>query len=552
MKRKLTQRLLLNYFLIVLLPACFLFFLAFGWIANRSIAGETLKLQSALDINTQEVMNRLQTVEAVGASAMESGSLSGFLEYNYRADWEAIYDYMRYIKPEIQWILSGSSDVENIRFYTDSVKLNPGGFFSSLDQLPVRLMRPMEFCWVVQPDQTLKCYRGSLGKTNRTLKHVVEITVSASLLENYELLLSVENSNTSYCIMDSEGKVLNGSDWVKKATDEAEWRYCSATAEIRPLGLFVIQAIDRWSMMRRAATYLPWIILVLFICFLLLLIVNLSSVYGMARRIVGLTDHIRCLGEGEYKPYFSGENYQGDEIDDLVITFNQMARRTDILVNQVQKAEILRRRAEYEAYQSRIEPHFLYGTLENLRMLAIRNRDEETAGGILNLAGIMRYALAPNAKSTLRRELQQVERYLNLQKLRLGSRMEWVCDIAPEVALEEECPPFLLQPIVENSIRHGLEEKREGGKIVIQVWRDYISVYDNGAGIRPERLKEIRNMLENGRKINTEMEGNNGYALLNVSMRVRLFYGPDAKLMVESEFGKGTNVRLELREVGLQ
>ena len=168
------------------------------------------------------------------------------------------------------------------------------------------------------------------------------------------------------------------------------------------------------------------------------------------------------------------------------------------------------------------------------------------------MAGIMRYALAPNAKSTLRRELQQVERYLNLQKLRLGSRMEWVCDIAPEVALEEECPPFLLQPIVENSIRHGLEEKREGGKIVIQVWRDYISVYDNGAGIRPERLKEIRNMLENGRKINTEMEGNNGYALLNVSMRVRLFYGPDAKLMVESEFGKGTNVRLELREVGLQ
>lgn len=550
MKRRLTQRLLLNYVLIVLVPACILFLLVMYVITSRFISSETIKMQSALEMRTNELTNRLENIESLSSSMLESGTLSLFLASTYQADWEAMYDYMRYAKPQIQWVLSGSTDVENVHIYTDHIRLNPGGYFSPLSQLPVTLTAPTELRWQICPDQTLKCYRGSADGALRRVDYALELTVSASLLQNYETALAMENSSAAYCLVDDTGALVRGSARAAEISKQTSPRYGCNSAEITPLGIRVIQVVDYWGIFYSAAFYLPWLGAGLFVCFLLLLAVNLHSVYGTASRIVSLTDHIRRLGEGEYFLYTPKKPPVGDEVDDLVQTFNHLVQRTDVLVNQVQKAEILRRQAEFEAYQSRIEPHFLYGTLENLRMLAVKNHDQQVAQGILDLAGIMRYALAPEGETTLGRELRQVERYLNLQKLRLGERLEWNCQVEPDAPLWAPCPPFLLQPLVENSIRHGLEVKRNGGAISIRVFRRNgaleITVEDNGAGITPQRLAELREGLRQGLRAETVHQNDNGYALYNISKRIELFYGQGSRMELESVQGQGTCVRLHL------
>ncbi len=550
MKRRLTQRLLLNYLLIVCVPACMLFLLVMYVVTSRFISSETIKMQSNLSIRTSELVNRLESIETLSASTLESGTLPLFLATTYDTDWQAMYDYMRYAKPQIHWVLSGSTDIKNVHIYTDNIQLNPGGYFSPMSQLPVTLCRPTELCWRIESDHTLKCYRGGTGGALRKVDYALELTVSAKLMENYEALLALGNDSMDYCLVDEKGQLVSGSARAAEISRQPSGRYGCIAASIDPLGIRAIQVLDYWVAFVNAASYLPWLGGGLFVCFLLLLTVNMNTVYGIARRIVSLTDHIRLLGEGEYFLYTPKEPPAGDEVDDLVQTFNHLVQRTDVLVNQVQKAEILRRQAEFEAYQSRIEPHFLYGTLENLRMLAVKNRDQQVARGILDLAGIMRYALAPEEETTLARELRQVERYLNLQKLRLGDRLDWSCQVEPEVSLAEPCPPFLLQPLAENSIRHGLEGKRNSGTILIHVFfRDKaleITVKDDGAGISPARLDELRQGLHQGHRAETDNQSDNGYALYNISKRIELFYGPGSRMELESVQGQGTCVHLHL------
>ena len=115
----------------------------------------------------------------------------------------------------------------------------------------------------------------------------------------------------------------------------------------------------------------------LFLVLFILLIAYLRYSLRFARRLVSFTAYIRSMPDEEYEPYPVEEGT--DEIGELVSVFNSLINRTNTLVNMVQKKEILRRKAELDAYQSKIEPHFLYGTLESLRMLALNNEDEEVA-----------------------------------------------------------------------------------------------------------------------------------------------------------------------------
>ncbi len=199
---------------------------------------------------------------------------------------------------------------------------------------------------------------------------------------------------------------------------------------------------------------------------------------------------------------------------------------------------------------SQINPHFLYNTLETIRMKALTAGDREAATAIKLLGKTMRYVLENigTAYTTLEAELKHVDEYMEIQRLRFGSRIGYQKNIAEEVELSQ-CfiLPLLLQPVVENAVIHGLDETEENGMIVISVYTKkpdnteflLIDVDDNGCGMSEVELNKLRTDIEV-----RDMSRSKSIGLYNINQRMKLHYGEGYRLHVNSEQGKGTRVRL--------
>ncbi|MFQ5816663.1 MAG: sensor histidine kinase [Terriglobia bacterium] len=194
--------------------------------------------------------------------------------------------------------------------------------------------------------------------------------------------------------------------------------------------------------------------------------------------------------------------------------------------------------ARMEALTSQINPHFLFNTLNTVASLI--RVDRETARGlVVKLSNILRQLLRKHETFVpLREELQFIDDYLAIEVERFGPEKLQFFKQVEEDSLDAIVPSMLLQPIVENSIRHGLSEKIEGGYIRLSTARAngrlVIEVEDNGVGIPPDRIAAIYQ---------------SGIGMSNISERLKLLYGSDYLLRIDSRPGQGTHVRIELPEL---
>jgi two-component system sensor histidine kinase YesM len=214
-----------------------------------------------------------------------------------------------------------------------------------------------------------------------------------------------------------------------------------------------------------------------------------------------------------------------------------------------QRLQNAQQRMEMDVLASQINPHFLYNTLETIRMKAFKAGDRDVATAIKLLGKSMRYVLENTGTSStvLKNELEYIETYLQIQKLRFSDRVNYKILIEEGLNTEEiEILPLLIQPIVENSIIHGLEEVEENGQIRIEVDTGNneflrIKIEDNGCGMDPEQLEALRD------KINTpHLNPSRNIGVYNINQRIRLCYGATYGIAIESEVAKGTRVILTL------
>lgn len=241
-----------------------------------------------------------------------------------------------------------------------------------------------------------------------------------------------------------------------------------------------------------------------------------------------------------------------DEIGYFCIGFNQMANEINRLVVKVYETELVKKDAEIKALQSQINPHFLYNTLGTIDSLASLHEDRRISVISLSLAKMFRYNISGGNMSTLGAEIQQIELYLSIQKIRYESRLDYSINIEP--GLEKmRLPKLLFQPLVENSIIHGIENMHSGGFIRIQVAsideRDVeIRVWNNGEAIQESKLKEIMAMLDTWSWVGRQPELHSSIGLVNVQSRLKLIYGNPYGLIIHSFPDQGTEVILRVNK----
>ena len=560
MKKRLTNKLLLTYFLVVILPICVVYGFFVVVLLTRTFQSETEKYRYELDMAVNDLETELKKLENIADSILQNGYIKEFLRYQYNTDWEPMYDYMSNVQHQIHSYINYNQNIDTIKFYSDNMRLNPGGYFLNFDMLPVVKTKIYNGFWILDDENKLHYFLGKLDETYKNIDYAVEVITESEVIINFQKILKL-NDKTEVCLIDKEEQILYGKLPVEIKKEEMSTytgfgfirsgKYCFIKADIKTLNMIVVLYADSVDMAYESLLLLLFDGALLFLVLFILLIAYLQYSLRFAKRLVSFTSYIRSMPDEEYEPYSSDEGE--DEIGELVSVFNALVLRTNNLVNMVQKKEILRRKAELDAYQSKIEPHFLYGTLESLRMLALNKDDMEVSDGILDLAKLMRYSLTSSQISTLRSELNQVRRYLNLQKIRLADRLNWEIVVQDEDLLNQQCPQFLLQPIVENSINHGIEKVRRGGSIVISVWKEgdiiVISVADSGAGIDQEQMNMIRKLLKESSSMNNLMQKENedkGYALYNICMRMKLYYGKDSTLELKNNDPVGTVCTLRL------
>lgn len=565
MKKRLTNKILLTYFLIVILPICIVYGFFVVVLFTRTFYSETEKYRYELDMAVNDLETELKKLENIADSILQNGYIKEFLRYQYNTDWEPMYDYMSNVQHQIHSYINYNQNIDTIKFYSDNIRLNPGGYFLNFDMLPTLKTRIYKGFWILDNENKLHYFLGKLDETYKNIDYAVEIITESEVIISFQKILKL-NDKSEICLADKEDQIIYGNfpaeikvEEINTYTDTGfiqSGKYCFIKADIKSLNMIVVLYADSLDMAYESMLLLLFAGALLFIVLFILLIAYLQYNLRFAKRLVLFTSYIRSMPDEEYEPYSSDEGE--DEIGKLVSVFNALVLRTNNLVNMVQKKEILRRKAELDAYQSKIEPHFLYGTLESLRMLALNNDDMEVSDGILDLAKLMRYSLTSNQISTLRSELNQVRRYLNLQKIRLADRLKWEIIVQDEDLLNHQCPQFLLQPIVENSINHGIEKVRRGGSIVISIWKEgditVISVADSGAGIDREQMDMINKLLKESSSVNNLMQKENedkdkGYALYNICMRMKLYYGKDSTLELKNNEPVGTICTLRLSDV---
>lgn len=292
---------------------------------------------------------------------------------------------------------------------------------------------------------------------------------------------------------------------------------------------------------------------------ILLLILLATSIFiflfshYFSRRVIALREamHNASLGSYNVEDKYPWE----DEISDIFCDLNIMIQ--DILHKEAsiyeaqiraQQLENQQQRMEFKMLTSQINPHFLYNTLETIRMRSIKAGCLEVANAVKLLGKSMRYVLQNTATSftTLEKELDYIETYLAIQKLRFHDRVNYTLKIQTPMELDEySIFPLLLQPVVENAILHGLEDIEENGRIIIHIHtcedKLHIVIYDNGCGMAPE---EIRHMQQNMQ--NHPQESSKSIGLYNIYHRIQLYYGKTYGIKIQSRLQFGTAVTLIL------
>lgn len=295
--------------------------------------------------------------------------------------------------------------------------------------------------------------------------------------------------------------------------------------------------------------------------FIIIALLAVFVLFVLSKRIAEvITTSIDTVSNSIKNNIISGQRIKihlktGDEIEELCKSFNSMNEEIDRLIGELyaqerEKNELEKRRrdAALNALQAQINPHFLYNTFESVNWLIREGKNDEAVRMITTLADMLR--LGVNRKNNircLRDEIKHAKLYIDIQKMRYGDKLNvmWEYD---ESVLDAAVPKTIFQPVLENAIRHGINHRTEGGEIEISIERQgdelEIHVIDSGIGIEKEKLEAINNDLE--------MDDNNvlkNIGLKNVHDRIRLMFGKDYGMHINSEPLQYTDVKICLRYI---
>lgn len=317
---------------------------------------------------------------------------------------------------------------------------------------------------------------------------------------------------------------------IYAVSDYTQWRYVVIIPASQVLGQ-VLSEIQKFLM----AVISIAVLLVLIITYLLSYIFYkpLEKLVSAMQKIENRNLDVRI------------DDRRGDEYHRVYKGFNDMVTELNSLIKDLINEKILKKEAEIKLLQAQINPHFLYNTLESIHSIAKIKKVDEISLMVSALSKFFRISLSGGKDVvTLKEAVDLVMNYLTIQNTRFNGKIDYRINI-PEELMAYIVPKLILQPVVENSIYHGIEKKKGEGMLAISgqsLDGDLLlTVEDNGIGIPENNLTELRKSLESD-----NFDGSKNFALKNLNLQIKLKYGYNYGVNIDSTAGEGTRVFIRL------
>lgn len=523
---------------------------------NESIAViEDVSRRLYFDEDIEHIaFTRYETYEEILEDYRNYNVIENYLKYYYQEIASiTIYTYNSTISNN-EYFVYADAEVKKDDGYTETMKRGGGPYWSyeydsmtrkyNLKLSRVLYTSDMERMGVVAIEMQNK--RTELPVTERSGDTLFIYNNSTVLHSNtreadYEEILTLlsENDASSF----SDRVTYKGEDYLLSYV-RIEPPYCQdfyTVVSLRPYKEIVALATGT-----ALGNLVP-----MFLCVAVALGLTLLFSNSFSARVNIFKDEMHRAAAGDFN--IAARLEGKDEIAELQQDLNSMIRDIQelmerIVQQQVQKEQLNTRQkeVEYKMLASQINPHFLYNTLETIRMRARVSGQTEIEELVKMLAKIMRRNIqVSDSLQTLKSELQLVEYYLKIQDYRFHDRIRYEIQVAePEKIEELLVMPLLIQPFVENAYAHGLESRESDGIIRIRVevrTHLWITVEDNGCGMDGEKLEEVRRSLNDFDNLDRTHIG-----ICNVHQRIKMRYGENYGVTINSEINRGTTVTIKL------
>ena len=550
---KLRYKLAIFYSMFCFLPVMLLFLLSF--LQMRSIIDdkEKLSLQSYLQ----------QSVSSMDRTLDGYNSLSDYIAFDrtlaeaFSMEYGTPYEQYEQLTQKVDPILRSSSyfhgGMQRITIYTDNgmvkhdTTVAPVSEIEETDWYQKTLEHPGLNWFVNYPEKTLFSARKLAFSGAREGVNILYMDV-----DYQKLFTPYTETLISECglyITDQEGKLvfeesrfsgknqnydLTYSEFLEQR-DRGSADYTILCEQSNTTGwtVWLYQPVGlAGESMRPIGVMAGVTILICIFAAVLAYFITSGMVSGRIERLTCLMQEVQ---EGSMDMQVGSDDR--DEIGMLYRGFGSMMKRIRTLINEVYLSKITQKEAELKALQAQINPHFLYNTLSLINWKALAAGEEDISRMTLAMSTFYRTALN-RGRNVLQveAELSNTRAYLEIQSMLHDGDFDYEIEVQPEI-LQCESLNLILQPLVENAIHHGIEEKTDGrGKISVRGWKEdncvWFMVEDNGVGMEQKVADKILTMESKG------------YGVRNVDERIRLCYGEKYAMKVESVVGKGTKMTI--------
>ncbi|MBW4080315.1 sensor histidine kinase [Paenibacillus sp. S150] len=369
------------------------------------------------------------------------------------------------------------------------------------------------------------------------------LDIDTSLFEQFFRELSLGAQDELY-LLDGGGKVYFSNQNLPAGIMEDTVQKNSEMLELSEAVPFlngkVIARIHRGSLFEQLLSARTAVYIAIIICAFVMIVMGAWFSRRLAAPIRELIKQMTVVESGKLDIQLSVNT--NDEMGRLAHGFNRMVERLQVYIDEAYVAQIKQKQTELSALKSQIRPHYLYNTLEVIRMNAVDKEAGEVADMILALSNELKYVIDYGEdRVSIRAELEHLQNYFYIISVRFENRYELHLDIAPDIQMDWPILKLSLQPIVENAVQHGLRRQGKGTVGITMEKKDgllAITIYDNGVGMSREALERITQTLED-----TEAPSKN-VGLKNVHERVRSIFGQEYGLSVSSREHIGTSVTL--------
>lgn len=347
----------------------------------------------------------------------------------------------------------------------------------------------------------------------------------------------------------SEGGLLVNQDLqtAQKLKDEKIFKKYYTT-EVKTSGeLSIVTLTSKKAVYQEAFSNYAWILIGSLLLDGILLVILFRTFGGYSKQVEDVLESMHLVAEGDLEVRITEENKRR-EIKEIATGVNQMLDSINQYVKDIYLLEIKQQDAHMKALQSQINPHFLYNTLEYIRMYAVSEGVNELADVVYAFASLLRNNTTQEKVVSLNKELEFCEKYVYLYQMRYPDRVAYHFTIAEEL-LDVMIPKFLIQPVVENYFVHGIDFTRLDNALSVKVYQEQervvIDVIDNGRGLTGQQLITLNQELA---KQELGKELGHSVGLANVQQRLKLVFGESSQMRVFHSEAKGLVVRLSFEE----